>query len=99
MGRPVYEKLHVLQVLQIECAPEELQPGILYVSKRFETCLHLCACGCGALTVTPQHPTEGWFITGTDELVTLRPSIENPIPFCPNGAHYYITENRIDWFN
>lgn len=92
-----YGKLHELKIVQIEFAPEVLEPGILYVSKRFETCLHLCACGCGMQTVTPQDPVKGWVLTGTDEVVTLRPSILNKKEVCPNAAHYYITENRIKW--
>ena len=77
-----------------DCRFDDAQPE---VSKRFGTCLHLCACGCGGETVTPQHPVNGWVLSGTDEIVTLRPSILNPNWWCPNTAHYYITDNRLEW--
>lgn len=92
-----HPRLTALRIQQIEYAPRELEHGVLYVSKRFQTCLHLCACGCGMKTVTPQHPTKGWILTGSDEVVTLRPSILNKREVCPSAAHYYVTENRIDW--
>ena len=92
-----YGKLNELKVLQVVHVPEVLQPGILYVSKRFETCIHLCACGCGGQVVTPQDPDKGWVLTGTDDVVTLRPSIHNPKTWCPSDAHYYITDNKINW--
>lgn len=92
-----YEKLHQLKVVQTEFIDQDIPPGILYVSKRFNLAIHLCACGCGCKTVMPIDPEDGWVMSGTDEIITFRPSILNPVPFCPNGAHYYITENRIDW--
>lgn len=86
-------KLTALKVQQVEHMPKVKEPGVLYVSKKFETCIHLCACGCGEETVTPQQPKTGWARFGTDKTVTLRPSISNP--WC--GSHYYVTDNKIDW--
>lgn len=94
------QRLTELRVEQVVSVPEVMEHGVLYVSKRFQTCIHLCACGCGGKTVTPQpipNVDSGWELTGTDEVVTLRPSIHNPKWWCPSDAHYYITENRIDW--
>lgn len=88
-----YPHLTDLVVSQVVHVPEKLQHGTLYASKRFETLLHLCPCGCGEKTVTPQHPTKGWVVLGDDTNVTLRPSILNPV--CK--AHYYVTDNRIEW--
>lgn len=94
------QKLDSLEVRQVETI-KDLEHGVLYVSKKFETCIHLCACGCGEKTVIPLVKSlsddRGWVMTGTDELVTLRPSILNKAPFCPNNAHYHVTENRIEW--
>lgn len=90
-------KINELKVKQVVHIDEKLEEGVLYVSKRFQVCIHLCACGCGAQTVTPVQSHTDWEMSGTDEVVTLRPSILNPQPFCPNGAHYYVTDNKIEW--
>lgn len=87
---PRLTKLTVEQVVHV---PEVMLLGVIYVSKRFETCLHLCPCGCGEKVVTPQHPTTGWVLTGTDDCVTLHPSIANP--WC--RSHYFVVNNVIDW--
>lgn len=77
--------------------PETLEHGILYVSKKFELAIHLCACGCGIETVTPFHTTgsesnRGW---AWDDSGTLTPSIGNNK--FPCRSHYYVTETRIIW--
>jgi hypothetical protein len=94
-----YPRMDVLRVRQVKYIDEPLEPGVLYVSKEFETCIHLCACGCGMKTVTPwRDMNTGWLYTETDEKVTLRPSILNRVAAgCPSNAHYYVTDNRIDW--
>ena len=33
--------------------PNILENGILYISEKYKTAIHLCACGCGEHTVTP----------------------------------------------
>lgn len=93
----MYERLSILRIEQVESVPRKLEHGVLYISKRYQTCIHLCACGCGMKTVTPQHPIYGWVLTGTDEVATLRPSIGNTRGGCPSSAHYYVTENKIEW--
>ncbi|MCE5190332.1 MAG: hypothetical protein LLG08_00895 [Actinomycetia bacterium] len=42
--------------------PQTLEPGRLYISKRFRTAAHLCACGCGGRVVTPLKPAK-WQLT------------------------------------
>jgi hypothetical protein len=82
----------------VEFMPEELKPGILYVSERFETAIHLCACGeCGKKTVTPwgSWNPHAWTLTNNAGTITLSPSIGN-WQF-PCKAHYHITENRVVW--
>jgi hypothetical protein len=80
----------------MEHIPEDIKEGILYISKEFETAIHLCACGCGRKTVTP-FGKGGWVLTESDGLVTLRPSIGNFRGENPYHAHYYITNNKIEW--
>lgn len=74
---------------------EPLEHGKLYVSKRFRTAIHLCACGCGEKTVTPlNYPgyEGGWDYS---EDGTLYPSIGNDQFDCL--SHYVVTEERIVW--
>jgi len=73
--------------------PAILEPGNLYVSMRYETAVHLCACGCTTKVVTPFGPND-WTIT-FDGTVSLRPSIGNGQQHC--RSHYYIRNGRIDW--
>jgi len=73
---------------------EELQEGILYISEEYQTAIHLCACGCGGKAVTPLNR---WTLTNNDGLITLRPSIANWSGEREYHAHYYITNNKIQW--
>ena len=68
--------------------------GVLYISKEFGVAIHLCACGCGGKTVTPLNK---WKLTENEKGVTLRPSIGNWSGESPYHAHYYITNNKIQW--
>lgn len=76
--------------------PEELKEGILYISEKYEVAIHLCACGCGGKTVTPLGAGE-WNIVKNGDSVTLRPSIGNWAGENPYHAHYFITDNKIEW--
>ncbi|WP_363302850.1 DUF6527 family protein [Hydrogenophaga sp.] len=74
--------------------PPTLAPGILYVSREFETAHHLCACGCGSKVRTPLGPAE-WQVDETPQGVTVRPSIGN-WQF-PCRSHYLIQRGRVVW--
>ena len=78
----------------VEFIPKELENGILYVSIKFKTAVHLCACGCGIKTVTPFSPTD-WKLTFDGITVSLNPSIGNW--GFPCKSHYWITKNEIKW--
>lgn len=86
-----------LTVQQVETVPEVLEQGVLYVSKKYETAIHLCACGsCGWKTVTPIDPIKGWkYDEDAEGRVTLSPSIGNQQ--FPCQSHYYIRDNKIVW--
>lgn len=92
----VEKRISDLAPIYCEYMPPELEPGKLYISKRFQLAIHLCACGCGGKTVTPLGPGE-WTLNENDGKITLRPSIGNWSGENPYHAHYYVTENRIDW--
>jgi hypothetical protein len=80
----------------VEEIPAEIEPGKLFISKQYGVAVHLCACGCGGKTVTPLGVGE-WSLTENDGNVTLRPSIGNWSGESPYHAHYYITDNKIQW--
>jgi hypothetical protein len=74
--------------------PRELDPGILYVSKRFQVAGHLCACGCGNKVMTPLGPPE-WSFSERGGKPTLKPSIGSWQLACQ--SHYWITNGEIRW--
>ena len=78
----------------VEFIPEELQDGAIYVSMRFATVSHLCACGCRTKVVTPLKPTD-WKLTFDGKTITLHPSIGNWN--FPCRSHYWIRNNRVQW--
>jgi hypothetical protein len=78
----------------VDSAPGILEPGVMYVSIRHKTVLHLCACGCGHEVVTPLAPHR-WRLVFDGETVSLEPSVSNGVLAC--RSHYFITRNMIDW--
>lgn len=76
----------------VETVPEELKEGVLYISIRYRTAVHKCACGCGLKVVTPIHPT-AWEMHWDGRAVSLSPSIGN-WQF-PCRSHYLIRCNKI----
>ena len=78
----------------VDGVPRRLAEGRLYVSLRYRTVAHLCACGYGVEVNTPLHPT-GWAITYDGVNVSLRPSVGNWSEDC--GSHYIIDKNRVRW--
>jgi len=76
--------------------PKEKEEGVMYISLEYKTAVHLCACGCGKESVTPLKEGE-WTLIEQKGLVTLRPSIGNFSGEKPHHAHYFITNNQIQW--
>jgi hypothetical protein len=76
-----------------EYIPSGVEPGILYVSLKYATAVHLCACGCGRKVVTPLSPV-GWRLT-FDGTVSIHPSIGNWQYPC--RSHYFIRSNQVVW--
>lgn len=73
--------------------PLELDPGVLYISSKFSTASHLCACGCRREVITPLSPAQ-WTLT-YDGSVSVWPSIGNWS--LPCGSHYVIDHGTIRW--
>ena len=76
----------------VECIPDQLDEGVLYVSERFRVCSHKCCCGCGEEVVTPLSSAE-WKLTRERNLVSLWPSVGNWDYAC--RSHYVIRRNRV----
>ena len=78
----------------VDHIPEQLDDDVLYVSIRFGTMVHRCACGCGEEVVTPLGPAE-WRLTYDGRTVSLTPSIGNWS--FPCRSHYWIDEGIVRW--
>lgn len=78
----------------VEFIPESLADCTVYVSQKYETAVHKCACGCGEEVVTPLGPTD-WSISISRRGVTLYPSIGNWSFACQ--SHYFIRDGAIEW--
>lgn len=76
---------------------DNLEEGKIYISEKYSCAIHLCACGCKQKTVTPFNNSKGWALTNRDGVITLRPSIGNFAGENPYHAHYFITDNKIQW--
>lgn len=78
----------------VEFIPDGLEPGVLYISRRYATASHLCCCGCEREVVTPLNPAK-WRLTEGAGKVSLAPSIGNWS--FPCRSHYWIDANRVQW--
>jgi hypothetical protein len=83
-----------IKLNRVHYLPNDLKPGILYVSDEYGIAAHLCPCGCGSKVITPLGPAE-WKLKVTYRGPTLYPSIGNWQ--LPCKSHYWITEGRINW--
>ena len=72
--------------------PEQLEPGVIYISMDYATAAHSCCCGCGEQVITPFTPTD-WKLTFDGDTVSLWPSIGNWNFRC--RSHYIIRNSRI----
>jgi|SRR5579871_420763 len=72
--------------------PEQLEPGVLYISIEYATAAHSCCCGCGQEIVTPFTPTD-WKMIFDGDTVSIRPSIGNWN--LPCRSHYVIERNKV----
>ena len=78
----------------VEYVPADLADGVLYVSIRYETAVHLCACGCGNKVVTPITPAD-WQLLFDGDTVSLTPSVGNW--GLPCRSHYWIKRDQVRW--
>ncbi|MGY3565092.1 hypothetical protein ACVWWH_000785 [Sinomonas sp. RB5] len=76
--------------------PNELVPGVLYISILFTTAAHLCCCGCGYQVFTPLRPNR-WSMTYDGESISLSPSVGSA--GLPCRSHYVIKRGQPVWCN
>jgi hypothetical protein len=79
----------------VEFMPKVLEPGILYVSEKYRTAAHLCACGCGEKIRTPLGPTE-WSVKRGSRGPSLWPSVGSWQRPCRS---HYVIEGDVRWAN
>lgn len=72
--------------------PEQLEPGVIYVSMEYSTAVHRCCCGCGQEIVTPFTPID-WKMTFDGETISLWPSVGNWK--LPCRSHYIIRLGQV----
>jgi len=95
MIRVTSEKMRSeIQLQHVVYIPKQLEPGILYVSERYQVAAHLCPCGCNTKIVTPLG-LGYWKFTEENNCATLTPSIGNWQ--IPCQSHYWITDGQIEW--
>lgn len=87
-------RISTLQPRLVEYIPDQLDDGVLYISKRFRKCSHRCCCGCGEEVVTLLSPAE-WTLTMDGSTASLWPSIGNWDYAC--RSHYVIRKNQVLW--
>jgi hypothetical protein len=80
-----------MRVVHKDIFPTELEQGIFYVSREYNTTAHLCASGCGFRVVLPLGKG-GWTI-GDEQTLTVSPSVH--VPKC--NSHYWIRNGGIQW--
>ena len=78
----------------VETIPESLQEGIIYLSPKYKTAIHLCCCGCKQEVVTPLNPAD-WSAKLTASGISLHPSIGNWSFAC--RSHYWIQNGKVQW--
>ena len=90
-------RINELQPVYVKEMPVDIEESVLYISNEYNVAIHLCACGCLQKTVTPLGAERGWIIQDIDGKITLRPSIGNFMGENPYHAHYFVTNNKIEW--
>ena len=86
----------LLMIIPVFCdqVPSNTEQGKVYVSMKFATAIHLCACGCQNEIVTPFSPKD-WNLLFDGKTISLNPSIGNWQLKC--HSHYWIKKNQIVW--
>lgn len=87
-------RITVIRPQFVEFVPDQLEAGVLYISRRYATAAHLCCCGCGSEVFTPLNPAK-WRLAESNGRVSLSPSVGNWSQPCQ--SHYWIAGNQVKW--
>lgn len=90
-----YNSIHMLNRLiikEVTTFPDDVIPGFLYFSRRFNSAIHSCCCGCGGRVITPISKMD-WKLIETEEGPSLFPSVGNWN--LPCRSHYWIKRGRV----
>lgn len=74
---------------------EKMEQGVLYISLKYNICIHLCPCGCKNEVALPISPNN-WQIIYTGVNVSLTPSIGSFDLKCK--SHYFLVDGKIKWY-
>lgn len=83
-----------VELRRVEFMPKVLEPGILYVSEKYRTAAHMCACGCGEKIRTPLGPTD-WAVREGANGPSMWPSVGSWQRPC--RSHYVIRNGGVNW--
>jgi len=78
----------------VDLIPDKINQDIIYISTKYKSAIHLCACGCGNEVVTTLSPCD-WCVIFDGNSVGLYPSIGNW--GLPCRSHYWILNNNVRW--
>jgi hypothetical protein len=78
----------------VDFIPRKMEEQKIYISIKYNTINHLCACGCGEEVITPISPTD-WTLIYNGKTISIEPSIGNWSYKCK--SHYWIKNNKIIW--
>lgn len=78
----------------VDSAPQQLEPGTLYISIKYRAIVHLCLCGCGEKVLLKLDP-ELWSFTFDGRSVSIHDSVGNV--GIPCRSHYIVRNNRVHW--
>lgn len=87
-------RISVITHEMVDLAPAVLRPGVLYISGKYGSAVHLCCCGCGEKVVTPLSRAE-WRVSIQRGRVSVEPSIGNWGMSCQ--SHYWIRNGQVIW--
>jgi hypothetical protein len=78
----------------VDSAPEELEPGKIYVSIKYRAIVHLCLCGCKEKVLLRLDPDD-WSFTFDGRTISIHDSVGNV--GLPCRSHYFVRRNRVIW--
>jgi len=87
-------KINEVTYAFVDSAPEQLEPGKLYVSTKYRAIVHLCLCGCNEKVLLKLDPDE-WSFTFDGRTISVHDSVGNV--GLPCRSHYIVRRSRVDW--